>query len=295
MVTEIQGKAELSVDDLPLAALDAPDMALAVIVAIEGPSYRPLGAAMAIPAEGPATGNVSSGCIEQDLILHARRALKDGECRTIRYGLGSPFRDLELPCGGGLDILILPRPDRAVLRHVIAELEQRRPAQLWISRKSGAFALGEVGTQFTLTILPKLRFLVFGKGAEAHAFASLVDGLGYDIELFSPDDVAHPLTSSTWPEGLMADARTAVLLFFHDHDWEPNILQGALQTEAFFIGAQGSLRASLAREAALVSCGVPRAQIARLRAPFGLIPSVRDPRTLSVSVLADVLAEVALR
>ena len=35
--------------------------------------------------------------------------------------------------------------------------------------------------------------------------------------------------------------------------------------------------------------GVPDAQIARCRGPIGLIPQVRDPQTLAVSVLAEIL------
>jgi xanthine dehydrogenase accessory factor len=36
--------------------------------------------------------------------------------------------------------------------------------------------------------------------------------------------------------------------------------------------------------------GVPAEQLARLRGPIGLIPSARDPGTLAVSVLAEIIA-----
>ena len=68
------------------------------------------------------------------------------------------------------------------------------------------------------------------------------------------------------------------------------MLQAALAGPAFYVGAQGSLRAHQTRCAALRARGVDEAAIARLASPFGLIPSARDPRTLAVSVLADVLA-----
>ena len=93
--------------DTPLcAALGSGRAALAVICGVDGPSYRPLGAMMVVDESGRAHGNLSSGCIERDVILHARQALADGRMRQLRYGAGSPFRDLALPCGGGLDILV---------------------------------------------------------------------------------------------------------------------------------------------------------------------------------------------
>jgi xanthine/CO dehydrogenase XdhC/CoxF family maturation factor len=43
------------------------------------------------------------------------RALAGGAPVALRYGRGSPFGDIQLPCGGGLDILLVPRPDPAVM------------------------------------------------------------------------------------------------------------------------------------------------------------------------------------
>ncbi|MDB6454336.1 XdhC family protein [Falsirhodobacter sp. 20TX0035] len=276
--------ATVSEGDFPLAALVGEDRALAVIVGVEGTSYRPLGAAMAVDGAGRRTGNLSSGCIDEDVALHARQALEDREARQLRYGAGSPFADLALPCGGGLDILILPRPDRGSIRKALDQLAARQPARLDLEGVA-------------LHIQPELRFLVFGKGPEAATFADLARLTGFGVELFSPEamDVpsgvtATPLVSPRWPEGVAIDPRTAVTLFFHDHDWEPPLLAAALSSSALYVGAQGSHRARQARRAALEAIGVPDRAIERLADPFGLIPSARDARTLAVAVLADVLA-----
>ena len=270
--------------ELPLAPLLAAERAaLALITGVEGPSYRPLGAGMAISATGESWGSLSSGCIERDVVIHARAALADGQVRALRYGAGSPFRDLVLPCGGGLDILILPAPDRTALAQAQASLQARRPAML---------RLGPL----MLDLQPQLRVLAFGKGPELRLFSALAAAAGYPVESFSPDEETlaglaggRKLAGKGWPDGLRADARTAVTLFFHDHDWEPPLLQAALESPALYIGAQGSLRAHQARCAALAARGLGPQATARLAAPFGLIPSVRDPRTLAASVLAQVL------
>ncbi|MBC9247604.1 XdhC family protein [Paracoccus sp. 11-3] len=276
--------------EVPLAcALAGGRVALAVITGVEGASYRPVGAVMVVDEQGQSWGSLSSGCIERDVIRHAGQALADGQNRNLRYGSGSPFRDLALPCGGGLDIQIVTNPDMDALTLTRQRLDQRHAAVL---------KLGPL----TLNIQPQPRFLVFGKGPEARCFAALTAAAGYPVHMFSPDpktlqgfENATGLMGPKWPGDVQVDPRTAVALFFHDHDWEPPLLKAALESPAFFIGAQGSLRAHNARCDALATLGVAPPDIGRLASPFGLIPSARDPRTLAASVLAQVLERARLQ
>ncbi|MFV0382700.1 XdhC family protein [Paracoccus sp. (in: a-proteobacteria)] len=279
---------------------------LALIAGVEGPSYRPVGAMMAIIGE-QRVGTLSSGCIEADIALHARTTLTDGRPRMIRYGCGSPFMDIELPCGGGLDILLVPHPDRMALEQVAANWAQRIPCTLLIDTSSGRCRVADKGDTalvdgvLRIRLQPEIRFLIFGKGPEACTFARLVQSAGYPNLLLSPDPETltdgelagcgtQHLSARAFPPELAVDDRTAITLFFHDHDWEPVLLAGALDTPAFYIGAQGSQRARDARLLALAAMGVAQAALARLHGPIGLIPSARDPGTLSVSVLAEILA-----
>ncbi len=63
-----------------------------------------------------------------------------------------------------------------------------------------------------------------------------------------------------------------------------------LDSDAFYIGAQGSHMARMERDQALREMGVADHKISQINGPIGLIPSVRDPRSLAVSVLAEILA-----
>lgn len=301
--------AAVSRDPLAEAAVAGGDAVLAIITGVEGPSYRPVGAVMAVLPDGEGhdlVGTLSSGCVESDIAHHARAALAEGRPRTIRYGRGSPFIDIQLPCGGGLEILLLPRPDPESLREVGRRRAVRRVCVLRIDRETGQIALqdegktGTDGTDFILRIEPELRFLVFGKGPEAFTFAALAQSVGFPGLLLSPDDETLEMAARSgcatqriirpaWPADLSVDRWTSILLFFHDHDWEPAILEGALQTPAFYIGSQGSQRAAASRRLALADLGVAEERIAQLRGPVGLIRSARDARTLAVSVLAEVL------
>ncbi|MEM8553617.1 MAG: XdhC family protein [Pseudomonadota bacterium] len=281
---------------------------LAIITGVEGPSYRPEGAAMGIFADGERAGTLSSGCVEGDIALHAMEALDAGKPKSIRYGRGSPFMDIQLPCGGGLDILLVPNPDTNVLRDVQQRQTDRVPCTMAIERDTGALSLHDTGETgwaaetFFVRYNPPVQFLVFGKGPEAGTFAALIQSAGYPNRLYSPDpetlDIAAASGCPTermdrrfYPDSAIADPWTAVVLFFHDHDWEPQLLAGALETEAFYIGAQGSQRARDARNYVLEAMGVTADQMARLHGPVGLIPSARDAGTLAVSVLAEVLAK----
>lgn len=290
------------------AILDTPDdSVLAIIAGVEGPSYRPLGAMMAILPDDSRVGALSSGCIEADIALHAAEASKANQPRLLRYGRGSPFVDIELPCGGGLDILLVPKPDKTALSEIATRLASRDGCSLRIDVNSGAMAVQDKGktaradSSLTVRFDPAIRFLVFGKGPEASTFATLAKSVGYPVLLLSPDtetmqaaeSVLCPtrhLATKRFPEDLFIDRDTAIALFFHDHDWEPLILQHALATDAFYIGSQGSQRARDARVAILEGMGVAASDVMRLRGPVGLIPSARDAGTLAVSVLAEVLA-----
>ena len=304
----IDGGGSLGPHDAIRAVLDGEGTALAVIAGVEGPSYRPLGAMMAIDRDGRRTGALSSGCIEADIARHADLARECGRPRLLRYGLGSPFVDMALPCGGGLDVLVLPRPDRSVLEAVARSRLRRRTATLAFDCDSGAMTLGaegrtrREGDALTVRIEPDLRFIVLGKGPEAATFAALAASVACPTLLLSPDPETLEAVASgtcetrllaqrTFPRDLAVDGRTAIVLFFHDHDREPPLLAGALATPAIYVGAQGSRRADAARREALRAMGVGEAALARLRGPIGLVPSARDPRTLAVSVLAEVMAE----
>lgn len=278
---------------------------LAVLTATHGPAYRNAGAAMAIAADGRFAGAITSGCVEADLILRASSLRSGAIAEHLRYGHGSPFFDLRLPCGGAVEILLFLVRDFNVLERLAQARKKRRPVSLgisphgrlslheWRPTAAGAYSL-------RLGFRPPLRLLIFGTGAEASVFSSLARAMGYDHMLVSHEESSltatksagsptQLLTSTTQIRELGADADTAVILFYHDHDHEIEILRYFLGTSAFYIGAQGSRRAQQTRLARLSALGVEFAALERIHGPVGLIPSSRDPRTLAVSVLAEII------
>ncbi|WP_168713108.1 MULTISPECIES: XdhC family protein [Sphingomonas] len=281
---------------------------LATITNLTGSGARAIGTHMAVLANGDCAGSFSSGCVEAAIVAEALAVLTEGQARTVRFGQGSPYLDLKLPCGGGMDVLFLPDPDMAVIDTALAQLARREPVSLALGH-SGRIALGPVaveqwGDALRVARTPPLRLILLGHGAEMLTSLRLARSLRLAVELFSPDEEvvaagkaegakATLLGSAASPPELDGDCWTAFLFLFHDHDWEPPLLAKALASDALWIGAMGSPRTHVARQTALAGLGLAGEAIARVHGPVGVIPSARDPTTLALSALAEIVGAYA--
>jgi len=262
-------------DHAALVAACEPGVGLCTIVGIEGSFSRRLGAQLAVRPDGTTVGSLSDGCLEAQLASDVRTQTSK---RVIRYGSGSAMVDFRLPCGGGLDILLDPAPDRRACREIVQALESRRPAVLPLPFPS---PLAERRYR------PRLKIVVFGEGPELEAFARLGAAMGLHIETRRKDD----LTLGSPAPHVTLDRWTAALLLFHDHEWEAALLEQLTSGEAFYIGAQGGENARIERALTLAARGVDEQAIASIRSPIGLIPSCKSPTTLALSALAEIVAE----
>lgn len=289
----IEAPQEPEVDPVAAALDDPADCVLAVITGVDGTGWRRPGAMMCLWRDGRMAGQLTGGCVEADLALHAGAALDKSRPVTLRYGVGSPFFDIRLPCGGGLDITLFPVGDTAPLQDM-ACLGLGRVAAGLRFRSDGAIGLdltaqtGWHGSDFVVARRPEILFLVFGQGDEARIFARVARSAGYPVLR----------AGQSGPAGaggdddilLLADARTAVLTFRHDHTADVAIIDAALRGPASYVGALGSRRVAAQRMMSLQQAGIDRDRLARLHAPVGLVPSTRDPRALALSVLAQIVA-----
>jgi xanthine dehydrogenase accessory factor len=127
----------------------------------------------------------------------------------------------------------------------------------------------------------------------ARSFGALVEIYSPDVQIVEAGRAAGApatrLVSQSAPPSLAGDPWTAFLFLFHDHDWEPPLLARALEASSFWIGAMGSRQTQSARGEALKTLGVDPAAIARVHGPIGLIPHTRDPATLGLSALAEIV------
>src|SRR5690606_1873943 len=101
------------------------------------------------------------------------------------------------------------------------------------------------------------------------------------------DSQAIGRTADGWTLGI--DARSAVVLAFHDHEWETGLLPAILRSDAFYIGAMGSMRTHELRVARLKADGFDDRTIGRIRAPAGVLPSARGATEIAASIFAEVI------
>ncbi|WP_420139640.1 XdhC family protein [Sphingomonas sp.] len=278
---------------------------LVTLTDVIGRGARAPGAHMGVCEDGTFIGALSSGCVEAAIVAEALAVLEERQSRQVRFGLGSPYLDIRLPCGGGIDLLFTPDPPADQLARLIDLLEARRCASLQLDL--GGLAAGAsdmVGWSdgiFHVRHHPDPRLVIIGQGREAVSLTQLAWAYTPDVAVFSPDrsvleDVGaagSPLLTPSAAPTLGADAYTAIVFLFHDHDWEGDLLCQALATPSFYIGAMGSAATRQGRAEALLARGCSAQAIARVRAPIGLIPAARDPDTLAVSILAQIVQAYA--
>jgi xanthine dehydrogenase accessory factor len=97
-----------------------------------------------------------------------------------------------------------------------------------------------------------------------------------------------------WPEEALAqvqpDSATAVVVLTHDDKFDLPAIAGALETEAFYIGALGSRRNQERRRERLLEAGVPEESLERVSGPCGLDVGADAPAETALSILGEILA-----
>ncbi len=91
--------------------------ALATVVSVEGSSYRRPGARMLVCEGGTSTGTISAGCLEADVVEHAKRVIRAGEAMLVEYDTASTSDEmawgLGLGCNGTVRVLVEPLDERS--------------------------------------------------------------------------------------------------------------------------------------------------------------------------------------
>ncbi len=102
--------------------------ALATVVKVRGSAYRHEGAKLAVAEDGTTAGNVSGGCLEQDVREVALQVIRKGEAELRSYCSSADeiaAWDLGVGCEGQVDVFVEPASEaRSSVRQL---LEGREP------------------------------------------------------------------------------------------------------------------------------------------------------------------------
>jgi xanthine dehydrogenase accessory factor len=154
---------------------------------------------------------------------------------------------------------------------------------------------------------PPPRLFVYGAVDTAEALSRSAKLLGWTVivadaraTFLTPERIpsADQLIPK-WPEEALAevapDHQTAVVVLTHDDKFDEPALQGALETEAFYIGALGSRRNQQRRHERLLEAGVSEEALERISGPCGLDIGADTQEETALSILAEILAVRAAR
>lgn len=285
--------------------------ALVTITDITGGAPRALGAQMAVLSDGRYCGYVSGGCVEAAVAGEAIRAMAAGHDETLRFGVGSPFIDIKLPCGGSIDVHVHVRPSPAMVEQAQAMLAARAPfAIAFRPTEETARLVPGSGVRersewrdgaFYRHYHPLTRLLLIGEGHEIIALSNLARATGLPVDTYltaeaGAETIAARGATVTQILGadlpvLPVDPFSAIVFVLHDRFKEGRLLRDALSYDPFYVGALGSRRTHATRVAQLSADGLAEDRIARLRGPIGLYGPTRMASALAVSVLGEIMDE----
>ncbi len=287
-------------------------VAVATVVATRRSAPRPVGSKLVVSERGKLAGSVSGGCVESDVVLAAREVLAGGEPRLLTYGITDEMAfGVGLPCGGEIDVFVeelgeeeRPEVTLTVVAGAGVGERLRDPELEQAARSRGRSHVLKLGdrTVFADVVAPPPRLFVYGAVDTAEAVCRTAKLLGWrtvvaDARASFATRERIPSADEllvAWPEEALAqvplDADTAVLVLTHDDKFDLPLLDAALRSDAFYVGALGSRRNQERRRGLLLERGVEEERLERIAGPSGLDIGAETPAETALSMLAEILS-----
>ena len=280
---------------------------LATLFKVEGSAPRGPGAQMLFDGN-LANGYFSGDCIEGDVAAHAAEVLENGQPQVLHYGMGSPWIDIRLRCGGALHVLVERiAADSAAARELLACATERRPC-LWSS--DGCEQRVELGEGPLLTLTepplriarrydPPRRLIVSGGDPGALALAKLAGEANFETTLIRPDGpeapppfpvaryMREPVEAALAAIGV--DRWTAFVGATHEDHHDLAACLFALRHDAAWIGMIGAKSRAGGRLAALQATGASADELAQLHLSPGIPGLGKAPWEVATGILAEVM------
>jgi xanthine dehydrogenase accessory factor len=233
------------------------EAAIATVISASGSTPREEGAKMLVRSDGSIIGTIGGGNIELQVIKEALEVIKKEKPKHLCYNL-KEGDDLGMICGGDTEVFVEPIISTPTL-----------------------FILGGGHISFTLSKIAKL--------------------VGFKIVVV--DDRPEYATTKRFPDAEKAIATSYsrafselnvtkssyIVIVTHGHKGDAAALEGALATEAKYVGMIGSKTKNASVYARLIAKGITQEQIDRVHAPIGLRIHAQTPEEISISIIAQMI------
>lgn len=281
---------------------------LARLVGRDGPGSRPLGATMAVAADGTWRGSLSGGCVEGTVLDAARRVLDGAGPHLTSVIPGENLLPWEetAACTAELRVLIVPAPADPVHSAITGALADDRPTAVRVSLQppytwsvaTSADQLQGTGPGFTEELPRRRRLVLVGATDLAAAVAALAEPLHRRVIVLDPRpghiaSGALPPTATVvraWPGEWIGrhplDSHDAVVVLSHDPRIDDPAIRAALAGDVGHIAVLGSRATHAQRLRRLAGT----AGTDRLSGPAGLDLGGVSPAETALSILAELIA-----
>lgn len=290
---------------------------LCTVLATYGSAPRGPGSMLIARASGESHGSLSGGCVEEDFLERLQLGEFTSLSEIVRYGEGGLTPTRSLPCGGSLDVLVeYFAPDLNSANH-LRELELAlmgkgrlgRTINLDTGGRSTA-AYGGIGATVTrsagevkVLIGPARRLIIAGLSPVAEFCAEFALALGFEVIICDTNPEQLEAVAPRFPMAELVNAlpaafiaqggchgATAVVALTHDPRLDDLTLMESVRTEAYYIGAMGSIRTSAKRLERLTRiAGLSTEELQRITAPIGLRLGSKTPAEIAIAVMADIV------
>lgn len=265
----------------------------------------------AMTDDGQQVGTISGGCIEEHLVERISQGdFKSRVPTLVEYGVTAEENErMGLPCGGHITLLVqqLQASDITWIEQILEALAQRQCIERQLDLATGVTSLVPKETFTTLRhkeetlshcFGPKMRMLLVGAGQLSQSLAELAQAMDFEVLITDtreqfldqwegpeveriqgmPDDVVRERAS---------DPHSVVITLTHDPRIDDMALMEALTSDAWYIGALGSVRTTQKRLERMRQLGIAESDIAKLHAPVGLDIGSKTPMEIAISIMAQ--------
>lgn len=194
----------------------------------------------------------------------------------------------------GMDVRLADQDEaRLQIGNIPIDLKQVHTAQM-LQTSGGNYFINPIG--------PYGALYLFGGGHVAVQVAKVASLVGFRLTVL--DDREEFITPERFPmadervllpefdgcfERLTVDENSYLVIVTRGHLNDQLVLEGALKTQAAYIGMIGSKRKCQAIFTALLAKGVSQAAIQRVHAPIGIEIEAESPEEIAVSITAELI------
>ena len=276
---------------------DECEWVLASITHVIGSSYRKPGAVMLMNQYGEKFGQLSGGCIENDLLKQCHKVLSTGQDIQVQYDARTQSDESWfLGCGGCVDICLQPiskENDYQQLHKLLDSLKDRKTCYYQIKPKQPNKLSPNSNLQnaFEINALPHL--LIFGGGQDAIPMVNIAKQMGWKVSLVDPRSLFGKLSDFPMVDHLLSQPALSLdpeflntidasIVMSHQLHLDANAIEALQKSSAKFIGLLGPI-ARKQKVLNLLSCPITK----KIHGPMGLDIGGELPESIALSTISQ--------